>query len=173
MNNGVTGTESWSNVCRGIMKTAWLGIVALLALTVSVQAQGKPSALPDGISGMYTFLQEGEFVQIDLEDQTRVTGFVSRLGESDSDKGAVLDHLISNGELKGNQIHFKTKALHGTWYEFFGTVGQDNSKTPAQDGFRTMKGKLIQYTEGDSEKPKVKSREITMKSFPMDDVVRK
>src|SRR2546427_10842721 len=44
-------------------------------------------------SGMYNFLREGEFVQLTVEDQGHVTGFVSRFGDSESDRGAFLDHL--------------------------------------------------------------------------------
>jgi hypothetical protein len=147
----------------------------LLGLATFAHAGKKQAAVdtPDNISGMYTFLAEGEFVQIDMEDAGKVTGFVSRIGDTDSDKGAVLDHLISEGELKGNEIHFKTKALHGIWYEFFGKVEQDNSKTPGQEGFHLMKGKLYQYTDNGLDKPGGKSREIVMKSFPMDDIVNK
>src|SRR5260370_11599550 len=47
-------------------------------------------------SGMYSFLRDGEFVQITVEDQGRVTGFVSRYG--DSEKIAALFWItFSNG----------------------------------------------------------------------------
>ena len=74
-----------------------------LALLCAAQTQSPaPSvASKEDISGMYTFLKEGEFVQIDV-DGTRVTGFVSRYGDRDSDKGAFLDHLFKTGELKGD-----------------------------------------------------------------------
>src|SRR3982074_3248034 len=37
-------------------------------------------------SGMYSFLKEGEFVQVTVEDGAQLTGFVSRYGNGDSDK---------------------------------------------------------------------------------------
>jgi hypothetical protein len=154
------------------MKPITLCFLLLLALMSFGHARQKAST-PDNISGMYSFLQEGEFVQIDMEDGNRVTGFISRLGDTDSDKGAVLDHLFQEGDLKGNQIHFKTKALHGIWYEFFGKVEQDNSKMPAQEGFHVLKGKLFQYVDDGRDKPNGKSREVTLKSFPMDDIVKR
>jgi hypothetical protein len=40
-------------------------------------------------SGMYSFLSEGEFVQITVEDQGKVAGFVSRYGDGPSDKGGI------------------------------------------------------------------------------------
>jgi hypothetical protein len=33
---------------------------------------------PQAYSGMYSFLKEGEFVQLTVEDAGRVTGFISR-----------------------------------------------------------------------------------------------
>ena len=101
---------------------------------------------------MYTFLKEGEFVQIDV-DGTRVTGFVSRYGDRDSDKGAFLDHLFKEGELKGDNIHFVTRQVHGTWFEFQGTVGRGDVTDPNKEGYRVIKGKLTQYTEGDKDQP--------------------
>jgi hypothetical protein len=121
---------------------------------------------------MYTFLQEGEFVQIDV-DGTRVTGFVSRYGDLESDKGAFLDHLFKEGDLKGNAIHFVTKPVHGIWYEFQGKVGPGTEKDPNKEGYRVLKGKLTQFTDDEKLKPNAKSRELTMKSFPMSELVGK
>jgi len=139
-------------------------------------AQTQPPATnlasTEEISGMYSFLKEGEFVQIDVEG-TRVTGFVSRYGDKDSDKGAFLDHLFKEGELKGDTIHFLTKQVHGTWFEFQGTVERGEEKDPAKEGYRVLKGKLTQFTEGDKAQPEAKSRELTMKSFPMSELVGK
>ncbi|MFZ1052091.1 MAG: hypothetical protein WAN41_15495, partial [Candidatus Sulfotelmatobacter sp.] len=52
-------------------------------------------------SGMYSFLKDGEFVQITVEDEGRVTGFVSRYGEGESDKGAFLDQYFRSARLDG------------------------------------------------------------------------
>lgn len=54
----------------------------LLACTLSLaqSATPNPSAKPvEDYSGMYSFLQDGEFVQLTIEDAGRVTGFISRL----------------------------------------------------------------------------------------------
>ncbi|MGA8540989.1 MAG: hypothetical protein WB566_15920, partial [Terriglobales bacterium] len=57
----------------------------LLCALISARAQAnpdRPSPAPSGAdySGMYSFLREGEFVQLTVEDQGNVTGFVSRYG---------------------------------------------------------------------------------------------
>jgi hypothetical protein len=146
----------------------------LFALFCVAQAPAPTSSIAskEDISGMYTFLKEGEFVQIDV-DGTRVTGFVSRYGDLDSDKGAFLDHLFKEGELKGDSIRFVTRSVHGIWFEFQGSVEHGTVTDPNKEGYRVLKGKLTQYTEGDQDKPTAKSRDVTMKSFPMSELVGK
>ncbi len=142
--------------------------ILLVAALSSAAAQTSPASKPDDISGMYTFLQEGEFVQINIEDGSKVTGFVSRYGASDSDRGAFLDQIFSEGELKGNQIHFKTRAVHGITYEFSGTAEPGQGKKPGEEGYRVLHGKLTQFTEDENKKVTAKSRDVTLKSFPAD-----
>src|ERR1700733_13669272 len=73
-------------------------------------------------SGMYSFLQDGEFVQITVEDEGRVTGFISRYEDGDSDNGAFLDQFFRTGKLEGNKLSFTTETAHALWFEFKGTV---------------------------------------------------
>jgi len=122
----------------------------------------------DDISGMYSFLQEGEFVQINVEEGARVTGFVSRYGDSDADKGAFLDQMFTEGDLKGNHIHFKTRVVHGVSYEFNGTVARGEGKTPSDEGYRVLRGKLTEISEDANKKTSARSRDVTLKSFPQD-----
>src|SRR5689334_1897624 len=58
------------------------------------QASAVQATVPDEISGMYTFLREGEFVQITVENG-KLSGFVSRYGERDSDRDVFLDQFFS------------------------------------------------------------------------------
>ncbi len=106
----------------------------------------KADSSHDAISGMYTFLREGEFVQITVEDG-RLSGFVSRYGERDSDRDAFLDQFFSKASLQGNNVTFTTKAVHGTWFEFSGLVGRGDAKTPDKEGYWIIRGTLKQYDE--------------------------
>ena len=142
-------------------------LIAVASCTAWAQAPNAAGSTDD-ISGMYTFLQDGEFVQINVEDGSRVTGFISRYGESDADKGAFLDHLFTDGSLKGNHIQFKTRAVHGVSYAFNGTVERGPAKTTADEGYRVIRGKLIEYTEDANKKTSARSREVTLKSFAQD-----
>jgi hypothetical protein len=154
--------------------------VVLCAMWVNGQAQSAPSR---DISGMYTFLQDGEFVQINVEALPTaaptaekaaskvggrpVTGFVSRFGDLDSDKGAFLDHFFTKGSLDGNELSFTTKVVHGVSFEFKGKVERGTAKAPAEEGYYLLKGTLKRNSvDANSKKTSSQSREVVLKSFP-------
>ena len=128
---------------------------------------GEQKTLGDQISGMYTFLREGEFVQITVE-AGKLTGFVSRYGDRESDKDAFLDQFFSKGAIDGNKLSFTTKPVHGTWFEFAGEVSRGDGKTPNAEGYWAIRGTLKQYDEDELKHVTAKSREVSLKSFPQD-----
>lgn len=142
---------------------------------LSGQGHGKKQSSPrvqsgrsgDQISGMYTFLRDGEFVQVTVEEG-RVSGFVSRFGERDSDRGVFLDQFFSKGALDGKKLTFTTKPIHGTWYEFVGVFGRGSAKTPNEEGYWTIQGTLKQFDMDDNKNVSSRSREVTFKSFPQE-----
>ena len=117
---------------------------------------------------MYTFLREGEFVQVTVEDNSRVTGFVSRYGNSDSDRGAFLDQFFKQGKLDGNKLSFTTETVHGVWFEFAGTVDRGPGKSPADEAYYVLKGMLTDFRTDADKKVSSKSRDVILKSFPRD-----
>src|SRR5260370_26383331 len=110
-------------------------------------APARPQAASptDDHSGMYSFLQEGEFVQLDFQDGG-VQGFISRYGTLDSDRGAFLDHFIKTGAMQGKDVQFTTAAVHGMWFEFKGRLDRGEGKTRADDGYYVVRGTLTEYT---------------------------
>src|SRR6202521_5983453 len=130
-------------------------------------APNPPAAKPpNDYSGMYSFLQDGEFVQLTVEDEGRVTGFVSRYGDSESDRGAFLDQFFKQGKLDGTRLTFTTDTVHGVWYEFKGTVERGEGKTPADEAYYILKGTLAEYRSDANKKVSSKSHEVAFKSFP-------
>src|SRR5438874_4828483 len=93
---------------------AMAGVVFLSASLLTSQT-APPSQTPpkpaEDYSGMYSFLQDGEFVQVTVEDQGRVTGFVSRYGDLESDRGAFLDQFFKQGKLDSNKLTFTTETV--------------------------------------------------------------
>jgi hypothetical protein len=126
------------------------------------------STSPGDYSGMYTFLRDGEFVQITMEDKGKLSGFISRYGDLESDRGAFLDQFIKQGSMDGQNLKFTTDIVHGVWFEFQGAAGRGQGKTVNDEGYYVLKGTLIQHSGDANHKDEAKSREVVFKSFPQD-----
>ena len=127
------------------------------------------SALPGaGYSGMYGFLKDGEFVQVTVEEQGRITGFISRYGDSESDRGVFLEHYFKSGKLDGNQLSFTTEAVHGVSYEFRGTVERGEGKNAGDEAYYVLKGTLVENAIDQSKKTTSNSSAVVFKGFPRD-----
>jgi hypothetical protein len=132
-------------------------------------AQPGPAPKPaEDISGMYSFLQDGEFVQITVEDAGRVTGFISRYGDSDGDHGAFLNQFFKAGKIEGDKLSFTTETVHAVWYDFSGAVEHTTGKNPGDEGYRLLRGTLTESRTDAGKKVSAKSREVVFKSFPQD-----
>jgi hypothetical protein len=119
-------------------------------------------------SGMYAFLRDGEFIQVTVEEAGRLTGFVSRYGDLESDRGAFLDQFFKKAKLDGKKLSFTTDTVHGIWYEFKGTIERGEGKNVGDEAYYVLKGTLVQYTTDANKKTLAKSREVSFKSFPQD-----
>ena len=166
-------TQSNSRSALSRTSHLWAVVLALFLAGGTLGAQ-TPSAEPLGdITGMYTFLREGEFVQITLDEvpatdkkKVPVTGFISLLCHSESDKDQVLDLWIKAGTLDGEHITFTTKPIHGLSYDFDGTVHRGDAKSKAKEGWFVVEGTLIEHSIDSRGRPRTQRRELTMKSFP-------
>jgi hypothetical protein len=143
-------------------------VAGLLAAAAQDKAKDpKPADRPGAeYSGMYSFLKEGEFVQVTVEDAGRVTGFVSRYGELDSDKGVFLDQFFKAGKLEGTALTFTTEIVHGMAYEFKGTIGRGEGKKPGDEAYYQIKGTLTERVTDANQKTSSRTQEVTFKAFP-------
>src|SRR5215470_2768143 len=142
---------------------------ALIALLLPVQsgAQASPTAVPD-YSGMYEFLRDGEFVQLTIEDKGKVTGFISRFGDSESDKGVFMNQFFKSGKLDGEKLSFTTEPVHGVWFEFAGAVVRGAGKKPDEEGYYVLQGTLTRINTDQDKKTTSQPRSVELKSFPRD-----
>jgi hypothetical protein len=131
------------------------------------QTSAREKSGPD-YSGMYSFLRDGEFVQISVEEQGRVTGFVSRYGDTESDRGVFLDHFFKEGKLEGNRLNFTTETVHGIAYEFRGTIERGEGKNPGDEAYYVLKGTLVENSIDEQKKVSSRSNEVVLKIFPRD-----
>jgi hypothetical protein len=161
------------------------GLAALVMLTAACHAQGglatraqgkpvqqePPAAVPhaaEDISGMYSFLKEGEFLQITLEKDA-VTGYISRMGDSDSDNGVFLDQFFAQADVQGHNVSFTTRQLHGVWYEFTGKFDRGTGKTRAEDGYYILRGTLKELSTNADKTVGARSREVVFKLLAQPD----
>jgi hypothetical protein len=119
-------------------------------------------------SGMYSFLREAEYVQLSVEDQNKVSGYISRFGDGESDKGAFLTQFFKQTKLDGPQLSFTTDTVHGVWFEFHGRVERGPGKTPADEAYYVLKGTLTQYHTDSNKKVSAQERTVEWKRFPAD-----
>ena len=145
-----------------------LFVWALAGAQTNPNRQKQASSPGADYSGMYSFLREGEFIQITVEGHGRVTGFVSRYGDSESDRGAFLDHFLKSGKLDGNQLAFTTETVHGASFEFRGTIDRGEGKSRGDEAYYVLKGTLVESTTDEAKKTSSRSREVALKSFPQD-----
>ena len=164
----------WRVMLRAL---AAIAIMALFCLTVEAQNANPPvpksgsQAAKDArsgaeYSGMYMFLKEGEFVQVTVEDAGQVTGFVSRYGDGESDKGAFLDQFFKSGKLDGNKLTFTTETVHGVWFDFKGTVERGEGKAPGDEGYYVLKGTVTENSTDVNKKVSSRSVNVILKMFP-------
>jgi hypothetical protein len=153
------------------MKAVAILVVSLLVCSTLAAQTSSPApstAKADEISGMYSFLQDGEFLQLTVDDTGHLTGFISRYGDSDSDRGAFLNQFFKIGSLEGAKLSFTTETVHAVSYGFKGAVERTPGKTPAEEGYRVLRGKLTENRGDTDKKVSSKSREVIFKSFPKD-----
>jgi hypothetical protein len=160
--------ESVSHIAPVLAITLLFGVLAFGQKSGAPAVPAQQPAQQDDYSGMYTFLREGEFVQITVEDPGHVAGFVSRYGDTESDQGAFLDHFFKFGKLDGHDLSFTTETVHGTWFEFEGKLDRGPAKTRAQEGYYVLKGTLTENATDAAKKVSAKAREVEFKLFPED-----
>lgn len=140
----------------------------LLAAGVVFAQIPTQSSSPENYSGMYSFRQEGEFVQITIEDAGHVTGFISRYGDGESDRGVFLNQFFKQGSFDGKKLNFTTQTVHGVWYEFRGTIERAPDKAAGAEGYHVVKGTLTENRADKDNKNTTKSTEVMFRSFPQE-----
>ena len=113
----------------------------------------------EDISGTYSFLKEGEFLQINME-QSGISGYISREGELESDRGEFLDQFFSKASVNGHDISFTTKPVHGVWFEFKGRFDRGPANSKAKDAYYVIHGTLTEFSIDSEKKTTSHSREV-------------
>ena len=157
------GAGGWYSQGMRLILLAGCLLIAPFGPGATAQAASSPD-----YSGMYSFLREGEFVQITIEDKGGVSGFISRFGDSESDRGVFLDQFFKAGKMESDRLTFTTENVHGTWFEFAGILVRGPGKKPDEEGYYVARGKLTRFTTDADQKTNSQSRQVEFKSFPRD-----
>ena len=97
--------------------------------------------LPLEASGEYA-LGSGEIVDVELQPD-RLTGYITRLGDRESDEGTPLTFFFATSRLAGQRLSFTTRQVHSVWFSFEGTIVRGNARSREQQGYYLLEGRLV------------------------------
>ena len=101
------------------------------------------TALPSEASGEYA-LGGGATIDIDLQPD-RLSGFITRPGDRESDAGTPLTFFFATSRLSSQQLAFTTRQVHGVWFSFQGTIARGSARTRDQQGYYLLQGQLVMH----------------------------
>lgn len=107
-------------------------------------------------------------MQINLEP-AGLTGYISREGDMESDRGQFLDHFFNKGSIHGHDVSFVTRPVHGVAFEFKGRFEHGSGKTRADDGYYVLRGTLTENRSDAASKTTSHSREVEFRSLALPD----
>jgi hypothetical protein len=123
---------------------------------------------PDDYSGMYSFVKDGEFIQITIEDKGSVSGFISRFGDSEGDRGTFLNQFLKSGKYQAGKLSFTSESVHGIWFTFEGGFARGTGKQPDEEAYYLLRGALTRFTTEAEKKTTSQVTQVEFKSFPRD-----
>ena len=138
-----------------------------LALLLPVAAQTAPP-VADDYSGMYSFLKDGEFIQVTIEGKATVSGFISRFGDSESDRGTFLNQFFKSGTSDGSKLSFTTESVHGVWFTFQGSFERGPGTAPGEEAYYLLRGALSRFSTDAEKKVSSRMTQVELRSFPKD-----
>ena len=99
------------------------------------------TVLPLEASGEYS-LGSGGMVDVELEPE-RLSGYITRLGDRESDQGTPLTFFFATSRLSAQQLAFTTRQIHGVWFSFEGTIVRGSGRSRDQQGYYLLEGRLV------------------------------
>lgn len=128
-------------------------------------AAGAGSAVLPDVSGLYSFLHEGEYVQLTLNDAV-LSGFISRY--ADDQQQTFVNQFFRKASWDGRTLSFETRPAKDVWYAFSGVVTIAQNKKPEEEGYRTLRGTLTTWWKDANGKEISKTEAVEFRSFVAD-----
>jgi hypothetical protein len=114
--------------------------------------------LPQEASGAYALsANPAEVIEIILNgdgDSVRLQGYLTRIGDSESDQGAPLSFFFARTLVSPAQLTFITRQVHGIWWSFAGTIERGSVQSSAQKGYYFLNGTLTEHFDSGQPAPR-------------------
>jgi hypothetical protein len=114
--------------------------------------------LPNEASGAYALSPNpAEVIEIILngeDDAVRLQGYLTRVGDGESDRGAPLSFFFARTTVGPTQLTFITRQVHGIWWSFAGTIERGSVETSAQKGYYFLNGTLTEHFDTGQSAPR-------------------
>jgi hypothetical protein len=111
-------------------------------LDMSTRSSGR-TILPLEASGAYS-LGAGGSIDVELQPD-RLSGFITRMGDRESDEGTPLTFFFATSRLAGQRLAFTTRQVHGVWFSFEGTIVRGSARSREQQGYYLLEGRLVMH----------------------------
>lgn len=147
---------------------AWMHVAAQTKSDPPNSSQPNSIAAATNYSGMYSFLRDGEFVQLTVEDNGHVIGLVSRYSDPQNDDSGFVEQFFKSSKLDGNQLSFTTETVKGISFDFRGTIERGEGKNRPDEAYYVLSGSLVENTIDETKKTSSRSLQVVLKSFPQD-----
>ena len=123
------------------------------------------STLPPDASGEYLLDESGSMVEITI-DSGKISGYVTRMGDEQSDKDTPLTFFFDRVTAQGHRLGFTTRKVHGVWYVFDGSIERGDPKTTRdENGYYRLQGA---WTTHDDTRNSQSREQVSLKSTPRD-----
>jgi hypothetical protein len=120
--------------------------------------QAGRSNLPDGAAGTYALSPDAaEVIEIILNgegDTVRLQGYLTRMGDGTSDRGAPLTYFFARTTVSPTGLTFITKQVHGVWWSFSGTIDRGSAQSNTQKGYYFLSGMLTEHFDTGQSAPR-------------------
>ena len=115
------------------------------------------SDLPNEASGSYALSPNpAEVIEIILNgdgSDVRLQGYLTRMGDGVSDRGAPLTYFFARTTVNPTQLTFITRQVHGLWWSFAGKIDRGNAQMSTQKGYYFLNGTLTEHFDNGQSAP--------------------
>jgi hypothetical protein len=120
--------------------------------------QAGRSNVPGEAAGSYALSPDpAEVIEMILNgdgNSVRLQGYLTRIGDGTSDRGAPLTYFFARTTVSPTQLTFITKQVHGVWWSFAGTIDRGSAQSNAQKGYYFLNGTLTEHFDTGQSAPR-------------------